>query len=92
MRVPPGHASQPRRFVEKLIGTCPSYSFLDIARFKKTLLLWRSAFLTYFGTGRASNGGTEEINETIEFGRLIAQGFRKFEHYRLKMHLFTGQL
>lgn len=53
---------------------------------------WRTAFLAYFDTAGASNGGTEAINGIIELGRRIARGFRNFEHYRLRMLLITGGL
>lgn len=61
-------------------------------RLGKTLRRWRTAFLAYFDTDCASNGGTEAINGIIELGRRIARGFRNFEHYRLRMLLITGGL
>jgi transposase len=39
-----------------------------------------AAFLTYFDTGRASNGGTEAINGLVELHRRIARG----DNYRLR--------
>ena len=58
----------------------------------KTLKQWREAFLAYFDTGRASNGGTEAINALIELHRRVARGFRDREHYRLRMLLIGGGL
>ena len=52
----------------------------------------REAFLAYFDTGRANNGGTEAINGLIELHRRVARGFRNREHYRLRMLLIGGGL
>jgi len=43
-----------------------------------------AAFLAYFDTGRASNGGTEAINGLVELHRRIARGFRNRDNYRLR--------
>ena len=53
---------------------------------------WKDAFLAYFDTDRASNGGTEAINGLIELHRRIARGFRNRENYRLRMLLVGGGL
>lgn len=81
-----------RRRTEQLIEKLPSCPITEIARLGKTLRRWRTAFLAYFDTDGASNGGTEAINGIIELGRRIARGFRNFEHYRLRMLLITGGL
>ena len=81
-----------RRLAEQLIKKLPSCPISEIARLGKTLRRWRTAFLAYFDTDGASNGGTEAINGIIELGRRIARGFRNFEHYRLRMLLITGGL
>ena len=69
--------------------TCP---IPEIARLGRTLRSWRSAFLAYFDTGRANNGGTEAINGVIELHRRIARGFRNPGNYRLRMILAAGKL
>ena len=53
---------------------------------------WRDAFLAYFDTGRANNGGTEAINELIELHQRVARGSRNRDHYRLRMLLIGGGL
>ena len=50
------------------------------------------AFLAYFTTSRANNGGTEAINGIIELHRRLARGFRNRENYRLRMLLAAGGL
>ena len=64
----------------------------QIARLGRTLRQWKDAFLAYFDTDRASNGGTEAINGLIELHRRIARGFRNRENYRLRMLLIGGGL
>ena len=58
-------------------------------RLSKTLKQWREAFLAYFDTGRANNGGTEASNELHQ---RVACGSRNRDHYRLRMLLIGGGL
>ena len=51
-----------------------------------------TAFLGYFTTDGASNGGTEAVNGLIELHRRIARGFRNRDNYRLRMLLIAGGL
>jgi hypothetical protein len=53
---------------------------------------WRAAFLAYFDTAGASNGGTEAMNGLIELHRRIARGFRNRNNYRLRTLLIGGGL
>ncbi len=77
---------------EKVLASLPSCPIPEIKRLSKTLKQWREAFLAYFDTGRANNGGTESINGLIELHRRVARGFRNREHYRLRMLLIGGGL
>ena len=61
-------------------------------RLGRTLNQWRDAFLGYFTTGGANNGGTESINGLIELARRVARGFRDPDNYRLRMLLIGGGL
>ena len=81
-----------RRIAEKVLASLPTCPIPEIKRLGKTLRQWREAFLAYFDTGRASNGGTEAINGLIELHRRVARGFRNREHYRLRMLLIGGGL
>lgn len=81
-----------RRTAEELIRSLPTCPIPEIKRLGKTLTQWRDAFLPYFDTGRASNGGTEVINGLIELHRRVARGFRNREHCRLRMLLIGGGL
>ena len=73
-----------RRIAEKVLASLPTCPIPEIKRLGKTLKQWREAFLAYFDTGRANNGGTEAINGLIELHRRVARGFRNREHYRLR--------
>jgi transposase len=64
----------------------------EVARLGRTLRRWRDAFLAYFTTGRANNGGTEAVNGIIELHRRLARGYRNRDNYRLRMLLAAGGL
>jgi transposase len=87
-----GTPEQGRAIAEKIIRAFPSCPIPEIARLGKTLRQWRTAFLAYFDTGGASNGGTEAINGLIELHRRIARGFRNRDNYRLRVLLVGGGL
>ena len=83
---------QGRRIAEQVLASFPSCPIPEIARLGRTLTQWREAFLAYFATGGANNGGTEAINGLIELHRRVARGFRNRENYRLRMLLIAGGL
>jgi len=71
------------------LPTCP---IPEVARLGRTLKQWREAFLGYFDTNGASNGGTEAVNGLIELQRRIARGFRNATTTGLGMLLIAGGL
>ncbi len=87
-----------KKIAEKVLASFPSCPIPEIKRLGKTLKRWREAFLAYFDTRRANNGGTEAVchrrfNGLIEeLHRRIARGFRNRENYRLRMLLIGGGL
>jgi len=81
-----------RRIAEKFLATMHTCPIPEIARLGSTLRQWSKAFLAYFDTGRANNGGTEAINGLIELHRRSARGFRNRHNYRLRMLLVGGGL
>jgi hypothetical protein len=81
-----------RRIAEKVLASFPTCPIPEIKRLGRTLKQWRAAFLAYFATGHASNGGTEAINGLIELHRRVARGFRNRHNYRLRMLLIGGGL
>lgn len=84
--------TQGRRIAEKILASFPTCPIPEIRRLGRTLTQWRAAFLAYFDTARASNGGTEAINGLIELHRRVARGFRNRDNYRLRMLLIGGGL
>ena len=72
-----------RELAEKILAGFPSCPIPEVARLGRTLKQWRDAFLGYFTTGGASNGGAEANNGLIELHRRIARGFRNLDNYRL---------
>ncbi len=81
-----------RVIAENVLATFASCPIPEVARLGRTLKQWREAFLGYFDTDGASNGGTEAINGLIELHRRIARGFRNRDNYRLRMLLIGGGL
>ncbi len=81
-----------RKIAEKVVASFPTCPIPEIARLGRTLRQWKAAFLAYFDTGRANNGGTEAINGLIELHRRVARGFRNRDNYRLRMLLIGGGL
>jgi transposase len=81
-----------RRIAEKILASFPTCPIPEIKRLGKTLKQWREAFMAYFDTSRASNGGTQAINGLIERHRRIARGFRNRDNCRLRMLVIAGGL
>jgi transposase len=80
------------KIAEHVLASFPTCPIPEIRRLGKTLKQWREAFLAYFQTRRANNGGTEAINGLIELHRRVARGFRNRDNYRLRMLLIGGGL
>jgi Transposase len=76
-----------RVIAEKILASFGSCPIPEVARLGRTLKQWREAFLGYFTTSGANNGGTEAVNGLIELHRRIARGFRNRDNYRLRMLL-----
>ena len=81
-----------RRRAEKILASFHTCPIGEVARLGRTLRRWRDAFLAYFDTDRANNGGTEAVNGIIELHRRIARGYRNRDNYRLRMLLAAGGL
>ncbi len=87
----PTHADG-KQIAEKILASFPTCPIPEIARLGRTLNQWKDAFLGYFTTAGANNGGTEAINGLIELARRVAKGFRNPDNYRLRMLLIGGGL
>ncbi|MDU7360308.1 MAG: ISL3 family transposase [Propionibacteriaceae bacterium] len=81
-----------RRRAEKILDAFHTCPIPEVALLGRTLRRWRQAFLAYFDTDRANNGGTEAVNGIIELHRRLARGYRNRDNYRLRMLLVAGGL
>ena len=81
-----------RKIAVRVLESFPTCPIHEIRRLGKTLTRWKDAFLSYWDTSRANNGGTEAVNGLIELHRRIARGFRNRDNYRLRMLLIGGGL
>ena len=90
---PAKHAGRGQAIAEKILASFRTCPIPEIARLgRDPQAVEKTAFLAYFDTGRANNGGTEAINGLIELHRRIARGFRNRDNYRLRMLLIGGGL
>ncbi len=86
------HTDSGRARAQKILDSFHTCPIPEVARLGRTLRRWRDAFLAYFDTDRANNGGTEAINGIIELHRRLARGYRNRDNYRLRMLLAAGGL
>jgi transposase len=75
--------------VDKAIAGCHDDEVAEIRTLGDTLARWRSEILAYHDTG-ASNGPTEGLNLCVKKVKRCGHGFRRFEHYRLRVLLHAG--
>lgn len=75
--------------LDKAIAGCLHDEVPEIVSLGKTLAKWRTEILAYHDT-RASNGPTEGLNLCVKKVKRCGHGFRRFDHYRLRVLLHTG--
>jgi transposase len=75
--------------LDKTIAGCLADDVPEIVSLGKTLKSWRAEILAHHSTG-ASNGPTEGLNLLVKKVKRCGHGFRRFEHYRLRVLLHTG--
>lgn len=75
--------------LDKVIAGCAVDLVPEVKSLGQTLAKWRSEILAYHATG-ASNGPTEGLNLCVKKVKRCGHGFRRFEHYRLRVLLHTG--
>ena len=74
--------------LDKAIAGCAGDDVEEIRSLGNTLSSWRAEILAHHRTG-ASNGPTEGLNLCVG-GSSAAAGFKRFEHYRLRVLLHAG--
>ena len=75
--------------LDKAIAGCSGDVVEEIRSLGKTLASWRSEILAHHHTG-ASNGPTEGLNLCVKRVKRCGHGFKRFEHYRLRVLLHAG--
>src|SRR5438128_2006699 len=75
--------------LDKAIVGCREDEVAEIRSLGDTLARWRAEILARHDTG-ASNGPTEGLNLLVKKVQRCGHGFRRFEHYRLRVLLHTG--
>ena len=75
--------------LDKAITGCIADEVPEIRSLGHTLKSWRTEILAHHDTG-ASNGPTEGLNLCVKQVKRCGHGFKKFEHYRLRVLLHAG--
>lgn len=75
--------------VDKAIAGCAQDDVEEIRSLGRTLASWRTEILAHHDSG-ASNGPTEGLNLCVKRVKRCGHGFRRFEHYRLRVLLHAG--
>lgn len=72
--------------LQKAITGCREDEVAEIQSLGRTLQRWRAEILAHHETG-ASNGPTEGLNLLVKKVKRCGHGFRRFDHYRLRVLL-----
>jgi len=75
--------------VDKAIAGCSNDDVEEIISLGNTLASWRTEILAHHDTG-ASNGPTEGLNLCVKRVKRCGHGFKRFDHYRLRVLLHAG--
>ncbi len=75
--------------IDKAIAGCAKDEVEEIRSLGRTLAAWRTEILEHHRSG-ASNGPTEGLNLLVKKIKRCGHGFRRFEHYRLRVLLHAG--
>jgi transposase len=75
--------------LDKAIVGCAEDDVEEIRSLGRTLAAWRTEILEHHNTG-ASNGPTEGLNLCVKKVKRCGHGFRRFQHYRLRVLLHAG--
>jgi transposase len=75
--------------LDKVIAGCAADDVEEIRSLGATLGSWRNEILAHHESG-ASNGPTEGLNLCVKRVKRCGHGFKRFEHYRLRVLLHAG--
>ena len=78
-------------FIDELIDNMGDESMPDEVRsLAGTLRRWRDQILAWH-TAQVTNGPTEGMNNLIKRIKRVGFGFRRFDHYRIRVLLYAGR-
>ena len=75
--------------LDKVIAGCVDDDVEEIRSLGSTLASWRTEILAHHESG-ASNGPTEGLNLCVKRVKRCGHGFKRFDHYRLRVLLHAG--
>ena len=75
--------------LDKAIAGCAADDVEEIRSLGSTLASWRTEVLAHHATS-ASNGPTVGLNLCVKRVKRCGAGFKRFEHYRLRVLLHAG--
>ncbi len=75
--------------LDRAIAGCSDNVVEEIRSLGHTLESWREEILAHHQSG-ASNGPTEGLNLCVKRVKRCGHGFKRFEHYRLRVLLHAG--
>ena len=75
--------------LDKAIAGCEADEVEEIRSLGNTLSSWRTEILAHHLSG-ASNGPTEGLNLCVKRVKRCGHGFKRFDHYRLRVLLHAG--
>jgi hypothetical protein len=82
--------SEAALLIDKAIAGCAQDQVEEIRALGRTLAAWHTEILEHHRAG-ASNGPTEGLNLLcVKKVKRCGHGFRRFEHYRLRVLLHAG--
>jgi len=63
---------------------------IEVRSLGRTLLRWKHQIAAWH-QAHVSNGPTEATNNLIKRVKRVAFGFRRFDHFRIRVLLYTGR-
>jgi transposase len=63
---------------------------IEVRKLGRTIKRWRNQILAWHHT-QLTNGPTEAANNLTKRIKRVAFGFRRFDHFRIRTHLYTGK-
>lgn len=79
-------------FIDELIENMADETMPEeVQQLSGTLKRWREQIIAWH-TAHVTNGPTEGMNNLIKKIKRIGHGFRRFDHYRIRVLLYAGRL